>query len=614
MLTGLEPKYLTLGELEGLKGHTLAIDVETTGLQWWSDKLIGVGIWCPQSDICGYIPTLSDEERIQTKEALKRYILPESIVIAHNAKFDLHFLDTNPRELGWSIIDTTVPVHLLDSRNYKNAEAVEKQLLGTESKKEYVSMAPTKLKNKIWEWPLELTAAYCINDVRIEYEFARILMPWIEAEGLLDLFTKEMVYLNLIWEIERLGVLTDPDFISHAEKMLRVHQEDLENQLLDAVGYDFNWRSHKQLSKALYDDMGIERPENPFTVSRFNRDKGKYNSTMTSTFILMEKAKHPLGELVSVLRETAKLINYLTRWQKSVDSDNVLHTSFNLTGTRTGRLSSSKPNLQNIPSEFRGHFTQAVFSGTVEREEEYNLRNAIIARPGHKFVAVDYKQMEMRMFGILSGDPFMLDSLNAGRDVHADIAEAVWGVRDKVHREWAKTISFGLIYGMSKGSLKFKLDISWEQANKITDDYWTTFPRIKPWLYGTADECRQKGYSTYWSGRRWLEDDDEFFFKSANAQIQGGCADLLSVAALRTDQYFKKELPEVRLINLVHDELIAEAPDELIHKTRKEMARIMRVEDLFGVPWLTDAKIGPSYGNMTPLVEESYEEEITVLE
>lgn len=597
----IQAKILKPKALAKCSGQTVALDTETTGLLWWKHDLIGLGVWCPDKQVYGYIPTLTEAERRETKVAVKELLAPGTTVIAHNAKFDLHFLDANPRQLGWNIIDTTVPVHLLDSRWRKAAVDVEKRLFGQNSKEQYSQLMPRNIRRQIWKWPLKTVAAYCINDARIEYEFAKALLPWIKREGLWPLFLKEMAYLKTIWEIERHGVLLDLGFVANARQLLSDELETLEANLYDAIGYEFNWRSHQQLSKALYEGMGHPRPVNPFTLSRFNKDGGKYNSTLTSTFILMEKAKHPLGELVSNIREAYKLRSYLVRWEELMSDDGYLHTTFNLTGTRTGRLSSSKPNFQNVPADIRGSRGLAVVSASLERSAEHNLRNAFLARPKHKFVSIDYTQMEMRMFGMLSEDPFMLKSLAAGRDIHGDMAKAVWGKNDNIHREWAKTVSFGLIYGMTTGSLQFKLELSLQQAKDITGQYWKTFPRIRPWLYGTADDCRKAGQATYWSGRRWVEDREDSYFKAANAQIQGGCADLISIAIERVAEWLRAQ-GWGQIVSIIHDEILLEIPNKRVDKAITNISKIMELPDVLGLPWLTAAKVGNTYGSLQPYI------------
>lgn len=593
-------------EIAKCSGKKVAFDTETTGLLWCKDKMIGVGLHCPEAGVSGYIPTLNDYDRKAVIDEIKKWA-KGTVVVCHNLKFDFHAVGISPRECGWHLVDTTILAHIVDSRLRKALTNLEFIYLGETSKRGHIDEAPRGKKNKIWEWPLSLTSAYCMNDCIVTYQLAAILVPQVVELGLWDLYLKDINYLMEIWDTERYGIRTDLLYISDSIAKLNVRLEGLEEELYDSIGYEFNWRSPQQLSRAIYQDLGIEKPKNPFADadgvdrSRF-ADAGKYKSTCTSTFILTEKIHHPLGTLIFALRETDKLLrNYLTRWFDMVDDNDDIHASFNITGTRTGRLSCSKPNLQNIPAEARGRFTQSVYTGSTERSDEYNLRLAFVARPGKTWVSIDYKQMEMRMFGILSQDPFMLNSLRAGRDVHGDIAEKVWGSRDKVHREWSKTISFGLIYGMTIGSLMYKLNMTRSEAARVCDEYWAEFPRIKPWLDEVVDKCMRFGYIRYWSGRIWREEYDRDMYKGANALIQGGCADLLSIAALRVGKWCREQGSEFHLVNYVHDELILEVPTSEVLRTAQSVGEIMRVPDLLGIPFITDAKAGQSYGSFHEL-------------
>jgi DNA polymerase-1 len=195
----------------------------------------------------------------------------------------------------------------------------------------------------------------------------------------------------------------------------------------------------------------------------------------------------------------------------------------------------------------------------------------------------------------------MLESLRSGQDIHANNAQLVWGTRDDVHREWSKTIGFGLIYGMTTGSLQFRLNMTREEAFHVTDQYWGAFPRVKPWLRETIQQVRKQGYVRYWSGRIWREDIEMFFYKGANALIQGGCADLLSIAALRCDAYLKQHHLG-HIVNLVHDEILfelllnSETTEHLVN-----LGHIMEVPDLLDLPFFTDIKTGPDFGSLSKL-------------
>ena len=600
----------TFDQLWNCSGRAFSLDTETTGLNPWKNELIGIGFHCEALDLTGYVPVL-DRHDVETARNLCSNFSEDSTIVFHNAKFDLHFLRMNPRIGGWTIMDTTVMVHLLDSRYKKNLADNERRFLGENSKRDYVVAAPAR--TKIWNWPLHILSAYGANDPKVTWQLAQTLWPKIKELGLESLFWKDMKYLNTLFDVEDYGILVDETVVYRNIDLLGLHLEEMQQELYDACGRTFNWRSPKQLSEAIYGGLGIAKPKNPFADadgvdrSRF-ADSGKYKSTCTSTFLLTEKVHHPLGELISSMRECDKLRKSFQKWLELMDDNKILHTSFNQTGTRTGRLSSSKPNLQNVASNTRGRFTQSIYSGSVERANEFNMRSALVARPGKIFLSIDYKQMEMRMFGILSQDPFMLNALISGLDVHLEIALKVWGDcgpdLNKVHREWSKTITFGLIYGMTLGSLQYKLNMTRPQAAVVTNQYWAEFPRIKPWMNEIIEICKTNGYLRYWSGRLWKEDNVIDMYKGVNALIQGGCADLLSIASIRVSEWLYDQGPEYHLINLVHDETISEVPEDDILRSARSISSIMTVPDLMKgpdgnyVPFSTDCKLGRNYGDM----------------
>ena len=630
---------LTLSEfreaLSKCSGLRVSIDTETTGVYWWRDHVTTVGFHCPEAGIEGTcdidtaVEDPTDDYVVgfdRDVTAIVREVLaPDTTVIMHNAKFDMSMLNVDPNTYGngWKVRDTAVMVHLNDSRMFKSLENSERQLLGTNSKRNHIEEAPKgKNRKKVWMWPPHIRVDYCLNDCRVTYQLYEFLTPVLKKMGLAELFLKDMQYLMQLYFTEHLGITLDIAHAANAQQSLLRHQKELEQQLFDAVGYVFNWRSNKQLSKAIYEDMGIEKPKDPFASkagdkassykNRFGFERvkalkgGMYNDTCTSTFLLMEKVHHPLGELIAALREASKLAKTISLWMSLVDEEGLIHTNFNLTGTRTGRLSSSKPNLANVASDTRSRFTQGLFSGGVERTEEYNLRNSFRARPGHYMLSIDYRQMEMRFFGVDSQDENLLDFLRSGQDIHLMIAKKVWGDcgphDNKIHREWSKTIAFGLIYGMTTGSLEHKLGMTRQQATQVIEDYWGAFPRIRPWLFETILTCKSQGYLRYWSGRIWREETEMFMYKGANAKVQGGCADLLSIAALRTHKWLHGQGRYIgNIVSYIYDELLMEITKKEIELAANSVAKIMQVPDLLDMPFLTDCKVGTTYGDMVEM-------------
>lgn len=598
------PGRLTLGQITACSGKRVCLDTETNGLYWYKNQVIGVGIHCPDAEVSGYYPALTPESRESVITAVRSWS-PDTLVIGHNLKFDLHMLGIDPSETGWKLIDTTVLAHLLDSRQSKKLINVEKSYLGTSSKRSTVAAAP---KGMMWEWPTAIVAEYCINDCVVTYQLAEKLIPMVAKMGLWNLHQKEMEYLRLLWWVERHGLLADKPFLEQAKELLTIEQNAKALDLFREIGYEFNWRSGAQLSKAIYEDYGWDRPTNPFADedgvdrSKFAH-KGKYNKNLTSATILVDKAKHPLAPLIMHLREIDKIRNSIEDLEEFSDDNGVVHTVFNQNGTRTARLSSNSPNFQNLPGAIRGSFVKGIEGKDAIRRDEFNLRSGLIASPGNIFASIDYRQMEMRMFGIAATEPKMLQALAGGRDIHSDVAEMVWGERDEVHRDWAKTIGFGLIYGMTTGSLQFRLDMNQEDAQAMTDQYWATFPRVQPWLKEVVREVKRHGYLRYWSGRIWREDDPNLMYRGANALIQGGCADLLSIAALRCAKYLQ-ETGAGAIVNLVHDEILFELKQDGALATAAKLGKIMEVPDLLDMPFFTDLKMGHSFGQMTKIEKE----------
>jgi DNA polymerase-1 len=626
---------LTLNEfrkqLKKCNGKTVVLDTETTGLWWWCDHLVTVGFHSLEANVEGAFDFgkpveegHEEDEDLLAWEAEARAVVAECLqpgttVIMHNYKFDASFLGVQKESdmNGWKPIDTAVMIHLWDSRLKKGLELAERTLLGSNSKRAHIEKAPTnpKIRKKIWRWESHIRSDYCLNDTRVTMQLYQTLLPMLKKMDLEILFKKEMKYLKQIFFTEHLGITLDQEFVGKALLTMTEHKMKLEENLYDSVGYRFNWQSNMQLSKALYEDMGIEKPVNPFAargdtggyknrlgIERIKELKGgMYNKTMTSTFLLMEKVKHPLGELVASLREASKLVKTMQLWLRLVDKDSIIHSNFNLTGTRTGRLSSSKPNLANVASEVRSRFTQGLYSGGLTRSSEYNLRNAFVAREGYGMLSIDFQQQEMRLFAWESQDERMLEAVKTGQDIHLMIALAVWGdcgkELNKIHREWSKTVGFGLLYGMTTGSLEHKLGLTRDEAAKVISDYWGRFPNIRPYLFGLVEDCKQQGYVRNWAGRLWREETEMFMYKSCNFMVQGGSADLLSIAAMRSNKYLQ-EKKVGNIVSYIYDELLMEIKLEHMKETANAIASIMQVPDLLKIDFLTDVKVGTTYGNL----------------
>lgn len=611
--------YTQLGPAEltaRLRGQAFALDTETTPLPGFDhpkaaliphqSRVVAASLACHATDVHTFVP-LYDADALERFRAWLVELLQnaDTTLIGHNLKFDLHQLRIRAASIVAKIADTSVMVHLLDSRRRKKLEEAEEDWLGTTRKRDALRAVGERSAKHFATWSLDKATAYAGGDAVITEELYRTLAPLLVKWGLRALFGQQMRYLRALWDVEHRGVYLDLPAIEAQRAALRSRLAELEEELWTMAGKRFLWTSPQQLSKVIYGDLGVPRPKNPYADadgidrSKF-ADRGKYNSTCTSSFLLMEKVHHPIGGLVLAMRETRKLgEDVLKKWALFADDQPALHTTLNLNGTKTGRLSSSTPNLENVPSDKRTRATQAVYSGDAyARSGAYNLRTPLIARPGHLLLSIDHKQQEMRLFGILSGDQRMLESLRRGGDIHRDIAEAVWGVRDDLHREWSKTIGFGLIYGMTTGSLEHRLNKTRAEAQQIANKYLASYPRIKPYMQEVVRQCQRDHYVRYWSGRIWREDDPEMMYRAVNALVQGGAGDLFSTALMRCHKRLQESGAGAVLLP-VYDELLFELKADAVVEEAPILAELMSVPDIFGLPFPTDLKLGPSYGALT---------------
>lgn len=657
MAEKIERNFLTYEDILRCKGKRVVIDTETNGLNFWENKIIGIGLHCPDADVSGYVETCTFEPRPLGKpkthkewkgqmdyskskrgrrveetvtyqpevmtaipqEARIRHFLkavhemandPNTVLIGHNLKFDAHFLDLHLWELPCRIVDTSVMVHLYDCRMLKSLGAAELEFLGSESKRHHTSIPEKRFKKTVWRWPAEVIADYCQNDCIVTYQLAEVLFQELEGRGLLGILKAQMDYLRLLQKVEWRGMLVRVEFCEEAIQEFTDNLDQMEKDLFDACGKEFNWRSGDQLSEAIYDGLGIPKPVNPFdnedewNIANFRAGK-IYTSTATNTPLLI-KEKHPLTSLLVDMRETVKLRKDAQKYVLLRDSDGILHCKFNQAKAVTGRLTSSDPNLQNLPALKRKIQLESKYTGGAYRVGGYNLRQALTARPGHTLVSIDHKQQEMRLLAILANEPVMLEAMANREDIHLRVAIEVWGdcgeKDNKLHRDWSKAISFGLIYGLSDLSLQEyleKLGIEGD-AMQLKSDYFKRFPGLRPWFQQVISYVRDNHHVRYWSGRIWWADNPGEGYKGINALIQGGCADFLSVVLIRCNKVLEAQ-GWGYLVSIIHDEAIFEIEDRYVQIAAAVLSRVMEGEDIFKIPFATDVATGDSYGTLEDL-------------
>lgn len=419
----------------------------------------------------------------------------------------------------------------------------------------------------------------------------------IKQEGRLEEVYEqiERPLIPVLRRAEAWGVLVDKDMLETLRERYRGELTTIEKRIHETAGKEFNVSSPKQLGDVLFDDLQLQAKGQKKTSTG-------QRSTKESE---LEKIRdlHPIINDVLEYRQLQKLLStYVESIPPLLDSSGRLHTEFVQTGTTTGRMASINPNLQNIP---------------IRTERGRLIRNAFIAPKGSVLVALDYSQIELRIAAILSGDDKLIEIFKSGRDVHQEVAAAVFGVPsaevDREMRRRAKIINFGILYGMGVNALRTQLGTTTAEAHRFYDDYFETFMRLAEYLEETKGFARRNGYTETLFGRRrqFPEMKSALPYVRAqaermaiNAPIQGTQSDVIKLAMVEIDKALNGE-EDVHLILQVHDELVYEMKkekvEELVPKIRTIMESMLTLEQTQGVPIIAEAKVGDNWGEMKPL-------------
>jgi len=405
----------------------------------------------------------------------------------------------------------------------------------------------------------------------------------------------EMPLIPVLAEMEMTGVLLDLPFFKKLNIELTGRMAEIEKQVFDSVGKSFNINSTQQLSDVLFNRLRLDPP-----------DKGKKTASghySTSADVLDAlSGKHPVVDMVLEHRELSKLKStYVDALPEAVDSKTGrVHTSYSQTGAVTGRLSSSNPNLQNIP---------------IRTEEGRRVRNGFIAAKGNVLLSVDYSQIELRIVAHMAQDESMLAAFRAGQDIHATTAAAIYGIPleqvTKEMRRHAKAINFGLIYGMSSFGLMRSTELTLAEAENFVKAYFQQFPGVKKYLDGIRELAAKQGYVETLLGRRRyfpalqgkqnVQQKNREEREAINAPIQGTAADIMKIAMLHIPSALKKAKLNAQMLLQVHDELVLEVPKVELDKTVETVKEVMESAYKLDIPLETEARSGPSWGEMKVL-------------
>ena len=567
----------------------LSLDTETTSTHPIDAELVGLSFAVSEHEAF-YVPIPANrEEALRIVNIFKPlYEDPEILKVGQNIKYDLEVLRNYNIHLAGPMWDTMIAHYLIQpelrhnmdfmAEVYLNYQTVHiDELIGPRGKSQHSmrDLSPTD----VYE--------YACEDADITLQLKNKLEQELKKYDCEKLFYEiEMPLMPVLAEMEMNGVRLDTESLAQTSKELTERMNDIEHEIYELAGHSFNISSPRQVGDVLFGELKIvEKPK-----------KTKTGQYVTSEEVLQQlHAKHPIVGKILDFRGLKKLLStYVDNLPTLINRrTGHIHTSFNQCITATGRLSSSDPNLQNIP---------------VRGEDGKEIRKAFVPEPGCLFFSADYSQIELRVMAHLSGDEAMIEAFRNGYDVHAATAAKVYkkDIKDveRDERTKAKRANFGIIYGITVFGLAERLDISRDEARQLIDGYFETFPRVKDYMEQAKETARRQGYvTTLFGRRRYLPDINSqnatvrgFAERNAiNAPIQGTAADIIKVAMIRIFQRFQQEGIRSKMILQVHDELnfsvVPEEKEKVEHIVLEEMQNAFEMK----VPLVADSGFGKNW-------------------
>ena len=573
-----------------IKEKEVCFDTETTSLNALNSELVGIAFSWEVGK--GYYLSIPEEKEkaLEILESMKVFFENKEIKkIGHNLKYDLKVLRNYNINVKGQLFDTMVAHYLINPDMRHNMDILAETYLNY-SPKSITELIGKKGINQgsMREVPIKDQTEYAVEDADITFQLKSHFEKEMKTTKTLELFNNvEIPLVEVLTDMECDGVNLDTNFLKELSKVLSKDIRSLENLIYNEAGVDFNLASPKQLGSVLFDELKlVEKPKKTKT--------GQYS---TSEDVLSSLAKeHKIISNILDWRSLQKLQNtYVDALPNEINLySGRIHTIYNQAVAATGRLSSNNPNLQNIP---------------IRTKRGQQVRKAFIARDeNHLLLSADYSQIELRIIAALSKDEDMLSAFKNGEDIHATTAAKVFNVNiDAVSREQrsnAKTINFGIIYGVSAFGLSQQTNLSRTESKELIEAYYSTYPKLRSYIQEQIDFARDNGYVTTILGRRrYLKDinsQNAIVRGSAernaiNAPIQGSAADIIKLAMIAIQKRLKSEHKDSKMILQVHDELVFDVPkneiDEIKILIKEEMENTFKLE----VPLVVDIGIGANW-------------------
>jgi len=572
----------------------VCFDTETTSLDPMTAKIVGMS-FSVEAGSAAYLPLMHDyfdaPAQLDFAACLDKIkpILENSAIkkVGQNLKYDQHVLANHGIQLNGITHDTLLQSYVFESHKTHGMDdlAMRHLELKTITFEEVAGKGAKQVTfNQV---TVEVAAEYAAEDADITLQLHQAMYPQIQNDAKLDYIYNhiEMPVSNILFTIERNGVLIDRDMLNVQSNEIGLKLVALENQAYELAGQPFNLGSPKQLQEILFGKLGIKPLK-----------KTPSGAPSTDEDVLQELAlDYPLPKVLLEYRGLAKLKStYTDKLPRMINpTTGRVHTSYNQAVAITGRLASSDPNLQNIP---------------VRTAEGRRIREAFIAPAGSSIVSADYSQIELRIMAHLSQDEGMLKAFANNEDIHRHTAAEIFGVEtdavDNEQRRYAKVINFGLIYGMSAFGLAQNLNIERSAAQSYIERYFTRYPGVREYMQNTREIAKQKGYvETYFGRRLWVpEINSANGIRRAgaeraaiNAPMQGTAADLIKLAMIAVDKWLKDGKLHSKLIMQVHDELVLEVPESELELVKTTLPQLMQHVAKLDVPLLAEVGVGNNW-------------------
>ena len=567
-----------------MQAKAVSMDTETTGTEALDARLVGMSFAVEEGE-AWYVPVVQDESIVE--EFRPFYECPDILKVGQNIKYDLQVLRNYGIRLAGPMADTMIAHYLLHPEMRHGMDYLAEAYLRYRTIPITELIGSGKQQKSMADLSPEEIRVYACEDADITLRLHHLFLPQLKEQNLLSLFEDlEMPLVAVLAEMERNGVCLDTAALHETSGKFTRLMEDLEKEIHALAGMEFNIASPKQVGEVLFDRLQItSKPK-----------KTKTGQYVTSEDVLESlRSKHPIVEKILEHRGVKKLLGtYVDALPLLINPrTGHIHTNFNQTITTTGRLSSSNPNLQNIP---------------VRDAMGKEVRKAFVSCPGELFFSADYSQIELRIMAHLSQDANLIDAFMQGHDIHTATAAKIFKKElsevTADERRKAKTANFGIIYGISAFGLAERMGVSRTEAKQLIDEYFITYPGVKAYMDRSIAMAREEGFTTtLWQRRCYLPDINShnatvrgYAERNAiNAPIQGTAADIIKVAMVRIHKRMQAEGVQSRMILQVHDELNFSVPPHEKETIQRIVIEEMQAAAQLRVPLIADCGWGENW-------------------